>query len=103
MKRFVLFVAVAMLAGPAPTWAQGTLVESAMRAAQHLARTSPSPKAARAAQTQQQAQGLEASGMSKRKKMMIVIGAAAAFGVVAYSIDRNVVNSTPSTLGTRKD
>ncbi|PYQ71847.1 MAG: hypothetical protein DMG04_19640 [Acidobacteria bacterium] len=103
MKRFVLFVAVAMLAGPAPTWAQGTLVESAMRAAQDLARTSPSPKAARAAQAQQQAQGLEASGMSKRKKMMIVIGAAAAFGVVAYSIDRNVVNSTPSTLGTRKD
>jgi len=101
MKRLVVFVAVAMLAGPAPTWAQETLVESAMRAAQHLARTSPSPKAARAAQTQQQ--GLEANGMSKRKKMMIVIGAAAAFGVVAYSIDRNVVNSTPSTLGTRKD
>ena len=100
MKRLVVFVAVAMLAGPAPTWAQETLVESAMRAAQHLARTSPSPKAVR---TQQQAQGLEASGMSKRRKMMIVIGAAAAFGVVAYSIDRNVVNSTPSTLGTRKD
>jgi hypothetical protein len=102
MKRLVVFVAVALLTGPAPTWAQETLVESAMRAAQNLARTSPSPKTARA-QTQQQAPGLEATGMSKRKKLMIAVGAAAAFGVVAYSIDRGVVNNTPSTLGTRKD
>ena len=41
--------------------------------------------------------------MSKRKKVMIAVGAAAAFGIVAYSIDRGVVNNTPSTLGTRKD
>jgi predicted MFS family arabinose efflux permease len=103
MNRLVVFVAVAMLAGPAPTRAQETLLESAMRAAQTLAPTSPPPRTARAAQTQQQAPGLAASGMSKRTKIMIAIGAAAAFGIVAYSIDRNVVNSTPSTLGTRKD
>jgi len=103
MKRLVVFVAMAMLAGPAPTWAQETLFESAMRAAQHLRTTLPSPKAARAAQPPQQSQGLEASGMSRRTKIMIAIGAAAAFGAVAYSIDRNVVNNTPSTLGTRKD
>jgi len=102
MKRLVVFVAVAMLADAAPTWAQGTLVDSAMRAAQNLARTAPRP--VRATQTPQQAPGLEtASGLSKRTKIMIAIGAAAGFAAVAYSIDRNVVDSTPSTLGTRKD
>jgi len=101
MKRLAVFVAVAMLADAAPTWAQGTLVESLMRAAQNLARTAPRP--VRATQTQQ-APGLEtASGLSKRTKIMIAIGAAAGFAAVAYSIDRNVVDSTPSTLGTRKD
>src|SRR6266849_5213445 len=102
MKRSLVFVAVAMLAGPAPTWAQETLVESAMRAAQNLARTAPKP--VRATYTQQQAPGLEtASGLSKRTKIVIAIAAAAGFAAVAYSIDRNVVNNTPSTLGTRKD
>ncbi len=102
MKRLMVFVAVAMLAGPAPARAQETLVESAMRVPRNLARTAPKP--VRAAQTQQEAPGLEtASGLSKRTKIMIAIGAAAGFAAVAYSIDRHVVDSTPSTLGTRKD
>ena len=100
MKRLVVFVAVAMVAGPAPTWAQETLVESAMRVGRNLARTA---KPVRATHTQQPP-GLEtASGLSKRTKIMIAIAAAAGFAAVAYSIDRNVVNNTPSTLGTRKD
>ena len=105
MKRLVVFVTVAMVIAPTPTWAEGTLMQSAVRAAQNLARTSPAAPAseARAEQTAQQAPGLESSGMSKRTKIMIAIGAAAAFTAVAYSIDRGVVNNTPSTLGTRKD
>ena len=101
MKRFFVFVTVLMVAAPAPTWAEGTLMQSAVRAAQNLARTSPA--AARAEQAAQQAPGLESSGLSKRTKIMIAIGAAAAFAAVAYSIDRGVVNNTPSSLGTRKD
>jgi len=102
MKRLVVFVTVAMVIAPTPTWAEGTLMQSAVRAAQNLARTSPA-SAARAEQAVQQAPGLESTGMSKRTKIMIAIGAAAAFTAVAYSIDRGVVNNTPSTLGTRKD
>jgi len=102
MKRLVVFVTVVMVIAPTPTWAEGTLMQSAVRAAQNLARTSPA-SAARAEQAAQQAPGLESTGMSKRTKIMIAIGAAAAFTAVAYSIDRGVVNNTPSTLGTRKD
>lgn len=100
----VVFVMTVMLAAPTPTWAQDTIGESAMRAARNLARTSPSRQPARALQTPQQAPGLDAaSGLSKRTKIMIALGAAAAFAAVAISIDRGVVNNTPSTLGTRKD
>jgi hypothetical protein len=104
MKRVGVFVTAVMLAGPTATRAQETLVESAMRHAQTLARTSPAPKPARAAQTQQPAPGLgAATGLSKRTKILIAFGAAAAFAAVALSIDHGVVNNTPSTLGTRKD
>ena len=100
MKRLLGFVTVVMVAAPTPTWAEGRLMQSAVRAAHNVARTSP---AARAGQGAQQAPGLESSGMSKRTKVMIAIGAAAGFAAVAYAIDRGVVNNTPSTLGTRKD
>ena len=102
MKRLLVFVTVVMVAAPARTWAEGTLMQSAVQAAQSLARTSPT-SAARAGQAAKQAPGLGSSGLSKRTKIMIAIGAAAAFVAVAYSIDRGVVNNTPSTLGTRKD
>src|SRR5919197_3610572 len=99
MKRLLVLVTVVMLAAPARTWAEGTLMQSASRAAQRLSRTSATP-AAHAGQAAQQAPGLGSSGLSKRTKIMIAIGAAAAFVAVAYSIDRGVVDNTPSTLGT---
>jgi hypothetical protein len=105
MKRLAVFVTIVMMTAPTSAWAEGTLLQSAVRAAERLARTSSSApgRTARADQPAQQAPGLQASGMSKRTKIMITIGAAAAFAAVALSIDRGVVNNTPSTLGTRKD
>jgi hypothetical protein len=44
-----------------------------------------------------------AGGLSKRSKAMIYLGVAAAFLGVAYGIDHNVKDVTPSTLGTRAD
>jgi hypothetical protein len=112
MSRAVAFAVVLSLAGTTPAWAGETLLQSATRVAQALARTDT--RAARdavdarqsrgrvqAAQTQQP--GLESAGLRKRTKIMIAIGSAAAFAAIAYSIDRNDVNNTPSTLGTRKD
>jgi len=114
MTRSVVFALMLSLAGSTPALAGETLLDSAMRAAQKLARADGpiSAKAvagkasidgAQAAQPQQQVAGLEASGLRKRTKILIAIGAAAAFGAIAYSIDHRVVDNTPSTLGTRKD
>ena len=112
MNRSVAFAVVLSLAGTTPAWAGETLLQSATRAAQALARTDASTSreaveatesrgGVQAAQTQQP--GLQSSGLSKRTKILIAIGSAAAFASIAFSIDRNVVNNTPSTLGTRKD
>ena len=46
---------------------------------------------------------ISSSGMSKRTKAMIYLGAAVAFVGVAYGIDHHVRDVTPSTLGTRQD
>jgi coenzyme F420-reducing hydrogenase gamma subunit len=112
MSRFVVFAVVLSLAGTTPAWAGETLLQSATRAVQVLARTDT--RASRgavdatqfrgrvqAAQTQES--GLESAGLRKRTKILIAIGCAAAFAAIAYSIDHNDVNNTPSTLGTRKD
>ncbi len=113
MSRSVaVAVVVLSLAGTTPAWAGETLLQSATRAAQVLARTDTSASrnageatssrgGVQAAQTQPP--GLQSSGLRKRTKIMIAIASAAAFASIAYSIDHNVVNSTPSTLGTRKD
>lgn len=52
---------------------------------------------------QQGQPGLAASGLKKRTKVAIVLGLAAAFVGSVWTIDGKVEDSTPSTLGTRKD
>jgi len=46
---------------------------------------------------------LSKNGMSKKTKFMIYAAIGAGFALTAYTIDHNVLNITPSTLGTRKD
>jgi hypothetical protein len=52
-----------------------------------------------------QAEGstLSKSGMGKGKKAMIYIGLAVGFAASVWTIDHNVLDVTPSSLGTRKD
>ena len=52
-----------------------------------------------------QAQGgtLSKSGMKKSTKMMIYLGLAVGFAASVWTIDHNVLDVTPSSLGTRKD
>jgi hypothetical protein len=51
----------------------------------------------------QEQPALQKSGMSKKTKIMIYAAIGAGFAAAAYTIDHNVFNITPSTLGTRKD
>jgi hypothetical protein len=51
----------------------------------------------------QEAPALATSPMRKRTKILIFVAAGVGFAVTAYAIDHNVLNITPSTLGTRKD
>lgn len=43
------------------------------------------------------------SGLSKSKKTLIYLAIGVGFAASAYTIDRHVLNLTPSSLGTRKD
>jgi hypothetical protein len=58
---------------------------------------------ARSEARQGQEPGLSRHGMRKRTKIMIYVAAGVGFAATAYTIDRKVLNVTPSTLGTRKD
>ena len=52
---------------------------------------------------QQSGGSIASSGMKKRTKTMIIAGAAAGFVGIAYGIDHNVKDVTPSSLGQRHD
>lgn len=56
-----------------------------------------------AAQQAGGARTLQSSGLGKRTKWVIAIGAAAAFIGSVYAIDHSVEDVTPSSLGTRRD
>ena len=62
----------------------------------------PVPAEVRRSATAEQGTVAE-SGMSKRKKLFIAIGAFVAAATGIYAIDRGVEDNTPSTKGTRKD
>ena len=111
--RVIVFALALSIAGSTPAFAGDTLLASAVRAGQQLARAETPPgtaasaranvSSAQAAQPPQPPSGLAAAGLSRRSKILIAIGAAVAFGGVAYAIDHHVVDNTPSSLGTRKD
>ena|SRR5437868_2917105 len=106
--RGIVFALAISVASPA--FAGETLLSSAVRAGERLARVgmprgaaASAGASAQAAQPPQQPIGLASAGLSRRSKILIAIGAAVAFGGVAYAIDHHVVDNTPSSLGTRKD
>jgi hypothetical protein len=110
MKRFC---AIALLASLVPTsaFAGEGLLASGARHVQQLAavpaEVTPSAttpvKGAQPAAAYQQGGSLARSGMSKGKKALIYIGLAAVAVGGILTIDKNVLDVTPSSLGTRQD
>ena len=106
MRRLLVFGLVVSLGHVSVANAGETLLTSATRIVRDLADTQPLPpaRAGRQALNAQDSQpGIASSGLSKRTKIAIALGVAAAFAAVAMSIDRKVENTTPSSLGTRQD
>ena len=128
MSRLLVFALAASLGNTSVVFAGDTLLASATRIVREAAQSESTPansgmmtehraslaidsqaaawlnRAAPGALLTQQGQpSLAASGLKKRTKVAIVLGVAAAFVGSVWTIDSRVEDSTPSTLGTRKD
>ena len=123
MNRLLVFALVASIGNVSAAFAGEGLLASGARHVQQLAVTdtvassTASSTAAATLPTAEvvtvgqkavpafQAQGatLSKSGMKKSTKMMLYLGLAVGFAASVWTIDRNVLNVTPSSLGTRKD
>jgi hypothetical protein len=106
MTRLLVLGLVASLGNAPVAFAGETLLASGTRIVRDLADSQPAPviHAGRpVAQAQDTQPGIASSGLRKRTKIAIALGAAAAFAAVALTIDRKVENTTPSSLGTRQD
>jgi hypothetical protein len=125
MKRLIAFI-VAMAVGYAPAaFAAESLVTSGVRhvkemaAADAAANSTPAAqrtevqaagplakvgvKPAAAAAAQQPGETLSRSGMSRGMKILLYTAIGIGVAASMYAIDHNVVDVTPSSLGTRQD
>jgi len=121
MNRLLVCALVASIGHASAAFAGESILTSGARHAQELAVAdaaatstttvaAPAPGGAlvtvgKKATPSFQAEGgtVSKSGMSKSKKLMIYGGLAAAFIATVWTIDHNVLDITPSSLGTRKD
>lgn len=124
MKRLLAFGLIITMGSASTLFAGEPLIVSATRLAREtVATVTVSPTADRTAARElgvtsfakaagvgepalaaQQGGGvISTSGLKKRTKTMIFIGAAAGFVGIAYGIDHKVRDVTPSSLGTRED
>jgi len=124
MNRLLVFALVASIGNASAAFAGESILTSGARHAQQLAVADASassatnvatpavatPAGATAAVGQKatpsfQAEGgtISKSGMSKSKKTLIYVGLAVAFAATVWTIDHNVLDITPSSLGTRQD
>jgi len=121
MNRLLVFALVASIGNASAAFAGESILTSGARHAKELAVAeasassvttvaTPTPAGTTVTVGQKatpsfQAEGgtVSKSGMSKSKKMMIYAGLAAAFVATVWTIDHNVLDITPSSLGTRKD
>lgn len=100
----VIVVSALVAAWPVSPAAAESLLQSANRLAQHAGRQMLPSAGAEVRRTAADGQGAPAeSGMSKRKKVLIVLMGAIGAAAGMYAIDRGVVDNTPSSKGTRKD
>jgi hypothetical protein len=112
MKRVLVITLAATLASSSVSFAESSLLASGSRAVkqQVAQKDAPKSKPALSVSAAQQGQpapgsqpGLTSSGMGKGKKIMIALAAGIGFAAAVYTIDHNVLDVTPSSLGTRQD
>ena len=124
MKRLVALGLIVMVGNASTVFAGEPLLVSAARLARETASTAAGSSKREGTATKQlgitsfanaagvgepalaaqQAGGtISSTGMRKRTKTLIIVGAAATFLGVAYGIDHRVRDVTPSSLGTRQD
>lgn len=106
MKIVRLVLLAAAVAGwQVTSAAAGPLMQSAQRLAWQAGQQRPASAGAevRRAATAQQSPTTAERGMSSRKKVLIVVGAAIATAAAMWAIDHGVVDNTPSSKGTRRD
>jgi hypothetical protein len=122
-RRLLVFTLIGSLGSGSLAFAGESLLQSGIRIAEEVARTpgrlpasasrtalaqpggalTPRGTPVRAEALLGQEPGLAKSGMSRRTKILIYAAAGVGFALTAYTIDRHVVDLTPSSLGTRKD
>jgi hypothetical protein len=119
MNRLLVFAVVASIGNVSAAFAEDSLLKSGARHVQQIASVESVASATTAstilaggvvslgkepAPAFQAEQGtLVKSGMRKRTKLMIAIGLGVGFAASAWVIDHNVLDVTPSSLGTRQD
>ena len=112
MKRLFAVALVVTMANASTAFAGESLLSVGTRHVQQIAVSEPAAPAAQAeapkgakpaAAYQGQGGTISRSGMGKGKKAMLFIGLAAVFVAGVYTIDQNVLDVTPSSLGTRQD
>ena len=119
MNRVLVFALVASIGNVSAAFAEESLLKSGARHVQQLAvaeTVTTSTTAAtlptgvvvtsgkKTAPAYQQTEGtLSKSGMRKSTKALIYIGLAVGFAATVWTIDHNVLDVTPSSLGTRQD
>ena len=119
MNRLLVIALVASIGNASAAFAGESILTSGARHAQQLAVADASASTATTVATPAgatvtvgqkatpsfQAEGgtLSKSGMGKGKKTLIYVGLAVAFAATVWTIDHNVLDITPSSLGTRQD
>lgn len=121
MNRLLVFALVASLGNVSAAVAGESILTVGTRHVQQLAATetvavsapAAAPVAApitgarsqkkKVAAYQDQGGNLSRHGMSKGKKALLFIALGVGFAAGAYAIDQNVLDVTPSSLGTRQD
>ena len=113
MKRLLVFTLLTSLLGSSAAFAGESLVQSAARIVQAQTaateadaltnRSDATTLVKKTALFAQEQAVLSKSGLKRRNKALLYISMGVGFAAAAYVIDHNVVNSTPSSLGTRRD
>ena len=103
LLRLIVLTAVVASWPVTPVLAE-SLLQSGTRLARQASQQMPVPVRAAASRSAGYEQAAVAeSGMSKRKKLFIAIGAFVVAAAGMYAIDHGVEDNTPSSKGTRKD